>query len=468
MRRSKPKSKIMVADGAGGLLEVVDRRFERRDWPISFQVPAVEANNWFRHLEFECERRGWSSAGMSQLQCRENSGSLMLLDAGAEKLSVVWDRARGEALNIRARPTATLDLADAQECFRRVNERSSADTTEPQYRWGTLEYEGRAWRGELWLGDDLRLGPPSKQYEEASRGPRVVVLDAVIDCISRGQSPALFSQSIEELAAFLTVVTGTLFHLSRQGQVWTWALTAQGTECSVRHLGYVEMMSRPSMPARGTCPPVPMGPADVTEEQFAVPPDIVSLWEKYRALTQDRRRQFLGAASKLQEARLHWGEQRGTSSFAAMVVACEALKPADPLYSEHNIYDVIDALLGKGTGERLRTQLFDAKIHPKVHPQSIRSAHLHRGEFHGSEFAHEVMMSNFRDPTFDEATRELFKITRAAIVEWLCRGGVFALPTRNRKRTWRRWVREHALAMLTLAMAAGVCLGWLLRMLWSE
>lgn len=87
----------MVADGAGGLLEVADRRFNR-EWPISFQVPAAEAENWFRYLEFECERRQWSSAGMSQQQSRENSGSLMLLGAGVEKLSVVWDRARGEAL----------------------------------------------------------------------------------------------------------------------------------------------------------------------------------------------------------------------------------------------------------------------------------------------------------------------------------------------------------------------------------
>ena len=179
----------MVADGAGGLLEVVDRRFDRREWPISFQVPAAEAENWFRHLEFECERRGWSSAGMSQLQSRENSGSLMLLDAGVEKLSVVWDRARGEALNVRARPAADMDLSDAQECFRRTNERSSAGATERQYRWGILEYEGRAWRGELWLDDDLRLGPPSNQYEGASGGPRVVVVDAVFDCISQGTIP---------------------------------------------------------------------------------------------------------------------------------------------------------------------------------------------------------------------------------------------------------------------------------------
>jgi hypothetical protein len=216
------------------------------------------------------------------------------------------------------------------------------------------------------------------------------------------------------------------------------ALTAEGTDCSVRHLGYVEAANRPGMPARGTCVPVPMGPADVTDEELTVPQDIVSLWEKYRSLTAERRWQFLRAASKLQEARLLWDEQRGTASFALMVVACEALKPADPLYSEHNIYDVIDALLGKGARERLQTQLFDPKIHSKLHPQSVRSAHLHRGEFHGSEFAHEVIMSNFRDPTFDEATRELMKITRAAITEWLCRGGVFTMPMRNRKRTCRR------------------------------
>jgi len=76
------------------------------------------------------------------------------------------------------------------------------------------------------------------------------------------------------------------------------------------------------------------------------------------------------------------------------------------------MYDVIGALLGSEADERVRTQLFDPKIHPKLHPQSIRSAHLHRGEFYGSEFAQEVGMSNFRDPTFDEACRELLKITQ--------------------------------------------------------
>lgn len=174
------------------------------------------------------------------------------------------------------------------------------------------------------------------------------------------------------------------------------------------------------------------------EEELAVPENIVSLWEKYRSLTEERRWQFLWAASKFQEARWHWGEQRWTASFTSLVVACEALRPPDPFYSEHNVYDVIDALLGKEAGTKLRTQLFDPLAHPEVHPQSVRNAHLHRGEFYGSEFAHWVAMSNFRDPTFDEATRELWKIAQAAIVEWLCRGGVFAMPTPNRKRTRRQ------------------------------
>ena len=164
---------------------------------------------------------------------------------------------------------------------------------------------------------------------------------------------------------------------------------------------------------------------------------------------------------------LYWSEERGTASFASMVVACEALKPPDPLYSEHNIYDVVDALLGKEAGERLRTQLFDPKVHPKLHPQFIRNAHLHRGEFHGFEFAHGISRSNFSDPTFDDAIRHLHRITKAAIIEWLYRGGVFAMPPRKRKRPWRRWMREHSLAMMALAAAAGTCLGWLLRTLSS-
>src|SRR4051812_46637109 len=42
----------------------------------------------------------------------------------------------------------------------------------------------------------------------------------------------------------------------------------------------------------------------------------------YRGLPLDRRRQFLKAAAKFQEATMHWAE-RPTLCFALMVVACE-------------------------------------------------------------------------------------------------------------------------------------------------
>jgi hypothetical protein len=118
-----------------------------------------------------------------------------------------------------------VDFTDAEECFRRVNQRSRNSETKPLYRWGILEYDGRAWRGELWFADNLRLGPPDKQYEEATRGPRAVVVEAMVDCISQGHSPQVFGQLLEELAAFLSVVTGVFFHLPRQDKAWTWRLT---------------------------------------------------------------------------------------------------------------------------------------------------------------------------------------------------------------------------------------------------
>ena len=137
--KAKLRSRITVADGADGMIQVEDRRFERREWPISFEVPVGQAENWFHYLLAECERRGWSSVGMSQLDPRENSGSQMLLAAGAERLSITWDRIRGGILKVRARPAATLDLAEAQELIQNINQQSSAGATEPIYRWGTLD-----------------------------------------------------------------------------------------------------------------------------------------------------------------------------------------------------------------------------------------------------------------------------------------------------------------------------------------
>ena len=41
---------------------------------------------------------------------------------------------------------------------------------------------------------------------------------------------------------------------------------------------------------------------------------------------------------------------------------------------------------------------------------------VHSGEFHASEFVHDMMMSSSHDPTFDQAHRELWQVTQAGIV----------------------------------------------------
>jgi len=44
MPKRKPRAIIKVADGAGGMAQVQDRRFENGDWPISFEVLKEQAD----------------------------------------------------------------------------------------------------------------------------------------------------------------------------------------------------------------------------------------------------------------------------------------------------------------------------------------------------------------------------------------------------------------------------------------
>lgn len=240
----------------------------------------------------------------------------------------------------------------------------------------------------------------------------------------------VFKKELSELA-FLSVVLGTNVHVPRQGRVWTWIITdkAGNVECSVRNLGYYERETKREMPNRGMvhCTPLASverpdfskGGIDVSLTEQSVPADIIELWTAYQELTADQKQQFLQAAAKWQEALTHWRERR-TLSFALMVVACEALKPAGSEFRRHNIYQVIGGLLGAVHVERLR------KYWP--HPQDVRNAHLHRGEFRSSEFVLEALSSDFYDPAFDEACSTLASITQAVIVEWLKRHGTFNLP----------------------------------------
>jgi hypothetical protein len=91
-----------------------------------------------------------------------------------------------------------------------------------------------------------------------------------------------------------------------------------------------------------------------------------------------------------------WGD-RETLSVTLMVVACEALKPPERQYRDHNIYQVVEALLGEANAKRLDAGSFRA--------QAVRSAHLHAGEFRGSEFVQAAINSSYQDPTFDEGRR---------------------------------------------------------------
>jgi hypothetical protein len=437
--RRKSKAVIMVADGAGGMAKVEDRRFEPIDQHVSFEVPKEQADNWFHYFDAECGSRGWNSSEMGQHDRRENSGSITI-NAVPEgrQLAVVWERKRGGPIKFRAASTGPLEFTspDIHALFERISDQCKSNANKQFYRRGQLYYNGVAWRGELWLDDTTRLGPPSQQYEEATRGPRVVLVDATVDAAGPRHANHLFSQYLQEVSAFLTLVIGQAVHAGpRSQQSWTSTIVDGKIICDVRFLGYVETQNPMQMPIRGTHEAVPLHAVTrpdfsssvnsfIGASELSLPMDVVDLWKMYGALTTGRRRQFLQAIAKWQEA-LMQSPDRHTLSFALMVVACEALKPSDREFDRHNINDVIEALLGHTFATRLKSDWFRA--------QYVRSVHLHLGEFLSSEFRAEVF-SRLYDPTFDSARRELTDITQAAIIEWLRKRGTFSMrPLQGKK-----------------------------------
>ena len=473
MAKAKSKAAIMIADGRGEMAKVQDRRFETGDWPIRFEMPTEQADTWLRYFFAECERRGWSSGALAQMEAHENSGSITVNAGRVDKLqlTVVWERKRGGAMQVRARSAGVPEFpqSETHELFEQINERCRSGAMECVYGRGQLEYDGLPWRGELWLDHRLRLGPPSRQDETALLGPRVILVDALVDCVGRRDSADVFGKKLRELSAFLSVVMGVAVQIPKQGRVWTWTTTDGVADCAVRNLGYAEQENPQEMPGRDKYRSMPLRQVnrpdfslrgvfpDTVEE--SLPADAADLWATYCGLTADQRRQFLQAAAKWQEALTHSSE-RSTLSFALMVIACEALKPTDSQYREHNIYHVVEALLGKSSGDLLRKDWF--------RPQDVRNAHLHRGEFRGSEFVLAAIMSNYYDPTFDQARRTLALITQEAIIEWLRRRGAFTMPGIERRKTVRRWVKEHALTLLPIFMTMSFVAGWSLRTFWRS
>jgi hypothetical protein len=260
MVKAKPKAVIRVADGAGGMMNVEDRRFEQVNWPFRFEVPIEQeqADQWLCYLHAECHRRGWSASGLGQLERAENSGTIVVVAPGKPLLDIVWERRRGGPIKVRARLalSSELPLSEAEQFFSEVNDRCRSGATEPIYARGTLQYDGMAWRGELWLDDKVRLGPPSLQDETALSGPRVVHVDAILDCIGKPDVAYVREQTLLELSAFLSVVMRKAIRLPDQGRTWTWTVGANG--CEVRNLGYMEIANPLTMPVRGADKPLPL------------------------------------------------------------------------------------------------------------------------------------------------------------------------------------------------------------------
>src|SRR5438105_1788912 len=104
MAKAKSKAVVMAADGAGAMKRLEDRRFEAGPWPISFDLPEQQADNWFQYLAAECNRRGWNSCAISQIEAKENSGSLTITASEPlQELALVWERKRSGPMKVRSR-----------------------------------------------------------------------------------------------------------------------------------------------------------------------------------------------------------------------------------------------------------------------------------------------------------------------------------------------------------------------------
>jgi hypothetical protein len=285
----------------------------------------------------------------------------------------------------------------------------------------------------------------------------------MLECIGELDLAYARQQMLLEVSAFLSVVMKKAVRLPDQGRAWT--LTADTKACEVRYLGYLEPANPLSMPSQGTAKQVPLYALDSPPRgidgsinEISLRSDIADLWGLYRSLGAEQRIQFLQAAAKWQEAIIHWHD-RPSLSFTLMVIACEALKPPDA-DDRQNCYDVIETLLGRTAVDRIRQNQFPA--------QYVRSTHPHTGEFHGSEFVVMDFLSSYYDPTFQEAHREMVRVTPAAIIEWLKRRGTFQMQTPRNRRTFRRWLRDNIVVASCVIFVFGLAIGWLLRVFWNR
>jgi hypothetical protein len=441
MPKQKSSAQIHVADGADGMRHVSDLRFEAGEWPIELVVPANDAESWMAHLDAEADEHGWYSSSFSQLEATENSGTLSVHTANGPStptLDIVWERQRGKELQLRARPSGdpALPLDVAHAFINSVSERVRAGKTLRAHRRAFLTYDGLPWRGELWLDADHRLGPPSR-HPDTLLGPQIVIVDAMIEGIGQQGVTANFQKRLRELQVFLGSVLGIKLEISKFERAWVPEVDAQGrfTDCKLRDVGYIELSPQESFPKPGSARPIErrdvtrpgLGPHGITSDmnELWVPADIERLWDTFVRLPSSRREHLLRAGNAYLIAMSMWPDQR-TAFAAFLVVACEALKPTGKLYKQLNAYDVIASLLDPNEAQRLREI--------SVHPQKVRSGHVHRGELVAGELLPMLMHNHFMDPSFDEMLRALSAISRLCLIEWLRCGGSYKVVPRPRAK----------------------------------
>jgi hypothetical protein len=461
MSKQPSSAKILVADGRGGMRTVEDHRFDEGGWSISFAVSPEDAKTWMSHLDAECESRGWQYGGLSQLEPEQNSGSMTLraptVSSAAAAIEIAWEKGRDERLSVRARPGA-LSKEAARDFFSAIDVRLRNRTTLRQHCRAWLTYGVLPWRGELWLGGDLRLGPPS-QYPDAIYGPQIVVVDAMVEGIGSKGVTEKFQRTLFELRVFLSAVLGDRFDEMKPTYGWAYEVDQRGQiTCRLTTLGYAETQGAVGFPATGSAPPIEhriigrpgIGKLGVTfgitldmTERW-VPDDIESLWGLFLGLPNDKRDQFMKAGNAYLIGATMWPEQP-TAYASFLVVTCEALKPRGRRYHGMNVYDVVESLVGAGRGAALRAQ--------SVAPQRVRSEHFHRGDLLAGELDELLIADPFHDPSFRNMLDLLGRDTRVCLIEWLRQKGeykVARLPRTKQPFGWfarARKIINHTAAM---------------------
>ena len=432
MPRQKSSVQVHVANGADGMRPVADLRFEAGEWAIELAIPAKDAETWMAHLTAEMQERGWNSSGLSQMDTPENSGTLSVHAANGPSpptLHIVWEKTRDAALRVRARPGGSpmLSVDLGRQFIGAVNERLRNRITARAHRWDLLTYHGLPWRGELWLENDLRLGPPSR-FPDALLGPQIVVVDAMVDGIGHNGISANFQTRVRELRIFLGIVLDICATPARPEYGWVAQFDERGrpTACTLQSIGYWEVGPPRTFPARGSSPPVPreavvrpgLGRVRIWPDMHErwVPADIEEMWGAFTALPAAKRNNLLRAGNAYLIAHSMWPDQR-TAYAVFLVIACEALKPTGARYNRMNVYSVVASLIGPGEALRLK-QL-------SIHPQQVRSRHVHRAELAAGELLATFTHNDFADPSFDEMLSELSRTCRVCLIEWLRCGGQY-------------------------------------------